>query len=395
MKCNVPDPGAIQKLAIHAIHDKSVELGTEGDSVLLKTNVTGLSPGDEIEVFTYYDEDRELVATRQLPAIQKGQVGCFRVTNTNAIGAFIDIGSKRDILIPEREQIQTLEKGKMVLVILLEDRLNKRLYATTKLQRHLRNQGMNYRRGDEVELMIAEKIDAGRRVVVDGKFIGFLFEQEMTDRVRLGEKVKGFVRKCEMGELTVSMQREGMELLEDAKKKIMHYLELNGGYVRLNDDTPPEEIKLRLHMSKKTFKKAAGMLFNEGKVTLAKFGIKLGGSPAENRDENVTGQKNLKVRSESSEPKPFTSRRLSSDSRDSKERSDKPRVLKSVPGTSPSGERDRGRSRSEGHHSGMDRQKKMDSRRDGRSTSNPFPGKKFEPRGRDHKPGRGGPRKRQ
>jgi len=132
MKSNVPDPGAIQKLAIHAIHDKSVELGTEGDSVLLKTNVTGLSPGDEIEVFTYYDEDRELVATRQLPAIQKGQVGCFRVTNTNAIGAFIDIGSKRDILIPEREQIQTLEKGKMVLVILLEDRLNKRLYATTK-----------------------------------------------------------------------------------------------------------------------------------------------------------------------------------------------------------------------------------------------------------------------
>jgi len=336
MKINVPDPGTIQKLPIIEILDKAVALGTASESVVLKTPVAGMEIGMELEVFTYYDEERNLIATRQIPAIEKGGVGCFRVTNTNAIGAFIDIGSKRDILIPEREQIQTLEKGKMVIVILLEDRVNKRLFATTKLQRHLRNIGVNYKRGDEVEMMIAEKIDAGRRVVVDGKFIGFLFEQEMTDRVRLGEKVKGYVRKCEFGELTVSMQREGMELLEDAKKKILQYLEQNGGYVRLNDDTPPEEIKLRLHMSKKTFKKAAGMLFNEGKVTLAKFGIKLGGTPAEARDSNEKPEreKTIKPNVDRLEIRPERKRFA----QESERGAPKPRVLKSVSGSSASRE---------------------------------------------------------
>lgn len=332
MKTNVPEPGSVQKLPIVEILDKAVALGSGSDSVILKTSTAGLIIGQEIEVFTYYDEERNLIATRQIPVIQKGGVGCFRVTNTNAIGAFIDIGSKRDILIPEREQIQTLEKGKMVLVILLEDRVNKRLFATTKLQRHLRNVGMHYRRGDEVEMMIAEKIDAGRRVVVDGKFIGFLFEQEMTDRVRLGERVKGYVRKCEFGELTVSMQREGMELLEDAKKKIMQYLEMNGGYVRLNDDTPPEEIKLRLHMSKKTFKKAAGMLFNEGKVTLAKFGIKLGGVPLEARDSKEKPERVMRERAHNEKPEIRHSRKYENPLPNAS--APKQRVLKSVAGAS-------------------------------------------------------------
>lgn len=332
MKTNVPEPGVVQKLPIIEILDKAVALGTVSESVMLKTSIAGLLLGQEIEVFTYYDEERNLIATRQIPVIQKGGVGCFRVTNTNAIGAFIDIGSKRDILIPEREQIQTLEKGKMVIVILLEDRVNKRLFATTKLQRHLRNVGMNYRRGDEVEMMIAEKIDAGRRVVVDGKFIGFLFEQEITDRVRLGEKVKGYVRKCEFGELTVSMQREGMELLEDAKKKIMQYLEMNGGYVRLNDDTPPDEIKLRLHMSKKTFKKAAGMLFNEGKVTLAKFGIKLGGVPSEARDAKEMPERVMKEKAHIEKQEIRHSSKY--DKQKPNESYPKQRVLKSVAGAS-------------------------------------------------------------
>jgi predicted RNA-binding protein (virulence factor B family) len=380
MKMNVPDPGSIQKLPIVEILDKAVVLGTESETVVLKTAIAGLEIGQEIEVFTYYDEERNLVATRQIPAIQKGGVGCFRVTNTNVMGAFIDIGSRRDILIPEREQIQTLEKGKMVIVILLEDRVNKRLFATTKLQRHLRNVGVNYKRGDEVEMMIAEKIDAGRRVVVDGKFIGFLFEQEMMDRVRLGEKVKGYVRKCEFGELTVSMQREGMELLEDAKKKILQYLELNGGYVRLNDDTPPEEIKLRLHMSKKTFKKAAGMLFNEGKVTLAKFGIKLGGTPSDERDPNEKPQREAKVKPRIETPDTRPDRKYVA--RDPRDSEPKPRVLKSVSGANSGRDGDRRSSRGDGDRR---HDRASDSSADRERGKKSFSERKFQPRNQDRK----------
>jgi predicted RNA-binding protein (virulence factor B family) len=389
MKINVPEPGSIQKLPVVEILDKAVALGTVSESVVLKTPVAGIEIGQEIEVFTYYDEERNLVATRQIPLIEKGGVGCFRVTNTNAIGAFIDIGSRRDILIPEREQIQTLEKGKMVIVILLEDRMNKRLFATTKLQRHLRNVGVNYRRGDEVEMMIAEKIDAGRRVVVDGKFIGFLFEQEMTDRVRLGEKVKGYVRKCEFGELTVSMQREGMELLEDAKKKILQYLELNGGYVRLNDDTPPEEIKLRLHMSKKTFKKAAGMLFNEGKVTLAKFGIKLCSPTSQASDLNEKPEREVKVKPHSERSDARPERKYAP--REPDDAVSKPRVLKSVSGISGNRESERRSApRLNERRSDRDRDSASDDRRGSKKSSSD---KKFHSPNRNVKSGTNGTRK--
>lgn len=270
-------PGTIQELPIYEIVQEGYLLGEENQTVFIQKRE--LKPksevGEVVEVFTFYNEERELEATTRLPNLQVGQIGCFRVTNSNALGSFITIGTRRDILIPNTEQIETLEDGRMALVILCEDSEGKRLFASTKLNRYLRNVDMNYQRGDEVSLIIAEKIDIGRRVVVDGKFIGALFRQEMTDNVRLGEHVKGFVRKVEGKDITVSMQREGMELLEDSKEKLMNYLELNGGYVRLTDDTDPEEIKLRLHMSKKAFKKAAGMLYKEGKVLLTKLGVKI------------------------------------------------------------------------------------------------------------------------
>lgn len=270
-------PGSIQPLPVKEVVEKGYLLGDSRQQVFIPKRdlKPDTEPGELVEVFTFYNEERELEATTRMPAIQVGEVGCFRVGNSNDLGAFISIGSKRDILIPAREQLESLETGRMTLVILLEDRENKRLYASTKLQRHLRNSEVPYKRGDEVSLTIAEKIDIGRRVVVDGKYIAVLFRQEITDKVRLGEKVKGYIRKVEGKDIVVSMQREGMELLDDARKKILDYLEQNGGYVRLNDDTDPEEIKLRLHMSKKTFKKAAGMLYKEGKVLLTKFGVKV------------------------------------------------------------------------------------------------------------------------
>lgn len=270
-------PGTIQELPVLEATDKGYLLGESDYSVFIQKRELkpSTASGDVVEVFTFYNEEKELEATTRLPHLQVGQIGCFRVLTSNDIGAFISIGTRRDILIPLKEQNESLEEGRMTLVILMEDKESRRLYGSTKLNRHLRNNDIPYERGDEVSLVIAEKIEIGRRVVIDGKFIGALFRQEMTDNVRLGEKIRGFIRKVEGKDITVSMQREGMELLEDSKEKLMKYLEQNGGYVRLTDDTDPEEIKLRLHMSKKAFKKAAGMLYKEGKILLTKLGVKI------------------------------------------------------------------------------------------------------------------------
>ncbi len=270
-------PGYIQTLPYYDATERGFLLGDDNHQIFIAKNEVpkDFADGQSLEVFVFYNEDKEAEATTQLPEIQVGQVGCFRVRGANDIGAFINIGTRRDILIPKREQLEPLDVDRMALVVLCEDLENERLYATTKLNRMMQKTPPPYQRGDEVQLLIAEKIEIGRRVVVDGKYLGALFRQEMTDRVRLGEKVKGYVRKVEGKDIIVSMQREGLELLEDAKAKILAYLEMNGGYARLNDETDPEEIKLRLHVSKKTFKKAAGMLFKEGKVLLTKFGVKI------------------------------------------------------------------------------------------------------------------------
>lgn len=270
-------PGYIQSLPFYDSTERGYLLGDDQENVFITKYEApkNFAEGQDLEVFIFYNEDRELEATTVLPEIQVGQVGCFRVRGANDIGAFINIGTRRDILIPKREQLELLESERMALVILCHDTENRRLFATTRLNKMMKKEIPPYKRGDEVQLLIAEKIEVGRRVVIDGKYLGALFRQEMTDRVRLGEKVKGYVRKVEGKDIIVSMQREGMALLEDAKASLLSYLEMNGGYVRLNDDTDPEEIKMRLHMSKKTFKKAAGMLFKEGKVLLTKFGVKL------------------------------------------------------------------------------------------------------------------------
>jgi hypothetical protein len=162
-----------------------------------------------------------------------------------------------------------------------------RLFATTKIFTHLKNKPEGIERGDQVEVMIAERIDVGRKVIVNGKFPGVIFNQEIMSKVHEGEVVKGYVRKIEGKDVIVSMQKEGLDLIDDATKRLLEYIEANGGYVRLNDDSDPEEIKLRLRMSKKTFKKAAGQLYKMGKVDLMKFGIKLLKDGQAQQDRNL------------------------------------------------------------------------------------------------------------
>jgi len=282
---SIINPGTIQTLPVFEKNAAGLILGTLSEKVFLpKADIRDRrDEPTEIEVFTFYNENRDLEATTLLPTIQAGEIGVAKVISVTDIGAFVSIGSKRDILIPAREQKEPLEAGKKVLIALAVDPNAKRLVCTTRLSTVLETNDIPFERGDEVEVMIGERIEIGRRVVVEGKYVGILFRQEMMREVQTGELVKCYVRKIEGKDITVSMQKEGVALLDEAKKMLFNYLEMNGGYVRLNDDTDPEEIKLRLHMSKKTFKKAAGMLYSEGKILLTKFGIKL----------NTTGEKPL------------------------------------------------------------------------------------------------------
>jgi hypothetical protein len=269
--------GKIQELPVFDENNSCYLLGTEAYTISLpKRDVKApLQPGDMVKVFTFYNEEKELEATTKMPDIQVGEVGSFRVVTVNQLGAFIHIGTKRDMLIPMREMRTALEAGKLALVTLQVDHKNERLFASTRLSMYFKNDFIDLERGQEVDMIVADKIDIGRRVIINGKFLGVIFTQEMLRTLREGDKVKGYVRKIEGRDIQVSMSKEGEELIIDAKNRLMEFLENNNGYIRLNDDSDPEEIKLRLRMSKKTFKKAVGVLYKEQKVIITKFGVKL------------------------------------------------------------------------------------------------------------------------
>ncbi len=277
---SIIQPGKIQTLLIHSIEGKFVHLGDAHDQVpLLRREFPGLAEeGKEVTVFTYFDNNKQLIATTQLPSIEVGDVGSFKIKNTNTIGAFIDIGTERDILIPFPEQKDELEEGRWALVILLYDEMSQRVFASTKLTKHLKNHYIPFERGDEVDMIIGERMEFGRRVIIEGKYLGVLFKQEMLRDYGEGDKCKGYIRKIEGTEITVSTQKEGVELIEEAMERILSVLESNKGYLRLSDESEPEEIKRYLTMSKKTFKKACGQLYKEQKITLTDRGIRLGGT---------------------------------------------------------------------------------------------------------------------
>ena len=277
---SIIQPGKIQTLLVHSIEGKFVHLGDEHDQVpLLRRDFPGQAEeGKEVTVFTYFDNNKQLIATTQLPSLEVGDVGSFKIKNTNTIGAFIDIGTERDILIPFPEQKDELEEGRWALVILLYDEMSQRVFASTKLTKHLKNHYIPFERGDEVDMIIGERMEFGRRVIIEGKYLGVLFKQEMLRDYGEGDKCKGYIRKVEGTEITVSTQKEGVELIEEAMERILSVLESNKGYLRLSDESEPEDIKRYLTMSKKTFKKACGQLYKEQKITLTDRGIRLGGT---------------------------------------------------------------------------------------------------------------------
>lgn len=268
--------GITQELPVFEITAEGVWLGNQRDKALLSRKEAGRCEVGELrKVYVFYNENRDFEATTRVPLLELNQIGSFRILNVNDLGGFINIGIRRDILIPKREQRALLEEGRMALVILKDDPQNRRLFASTRIVSHLRNIDLPYKRGDEVELIAAERLEIGHRVVVNGIHHGIIFRTEMLRTVREGEHFKGYIRKIENNEITVSMQKEGVELIDDATNRLMEFLENNNGYLRLTDDSDPEEIKLRLRMSKKTFKKAVGVLYKQEKIALTRFGIKL------------------------------------------------------------------------------------------------------------------------
>ncbi len=233
--------------------------------------------GEELTVFVYLDHEERPVATTLVPYIFLNEFALLRVNYINQVGAFMDWGMEKDILVPFKEQARPMEKGKRYLVYLYMDEKTKRLVASSKTNQFLDNENITVEKGEEVDLIISHITDIGINVIINQKHKGLVYKDEVyDDTIRTGDKMKGYIKFIRPdGKIDVSLHKQGFENIEPNSEIILNELRASRGFLRLNDNSNPEDIKTVLKMSKKTFKKAIGHLYKEKLIEIKDDGIYL------------------------------------------------------------------------------------------------------------------------
>jgi hypothetical protein len=233
--------------------------------------------GEEIAVFVYLDHEERPVATTLQPYILLNEFALLRVNYVNQVGAFMDWGMEKDILVPFKEQARPMEKGKRYLVYLYKDEKTNRLVASSKTNQFLSNENITVEKGEEVDLIVSHITELGINVIINEKHKGLLYKDEVYDEsIRTGDRAIGYIKNIRPdGKIDVSLQKQGYENVEPNAEKILDELRASRGFLRLNDNSHPEDIKTVLKMSKKTFKKAIGSLYKDKLIEIKEDGIYL------------------------------------------------------------------------------------------------------------------------
>lgn len=253
--------------------------GSEDGEILLPTRYVpqGCKPGDVLNVFIYLDMDERLIATTLQPYVKVGEFACLEVAWVNQYGAFLDWGLMKDLFVPFREQKMKMLKGNSYVVHVHLDEDSYRIVASAKVEKYLSKDMPEYNAGDEVEILVWQKTDLGFKVIVDNKFGGMIFKNEIFTDVRSGMKMTAYIKQVRPdGKIDLELQKGGVKKVEDFADTLLEYIRSNGGSTPLNDKTDADVIYNTFGVSKKTFKKAVGDLYKKRLIVLeGEKGIRL------------------------------------------------------------------------------------------------------------------------
>ena len=250
----------------------------EDNEVLLPNKYvpSGMVVGDEISVFIFKDSEDRITATTIIPNIMLNEFAVLEVIDINAVGAFLDWGLEKDLLVPYSEQNERMNIGKSYPVYLFLDESSQRLVASCKLNRYLESDEITVKNGEEVNLLICNQTDLGINVIINNLHQGLLYDNELFQAVTSGERLVGYVKLVRPdNKIDVSLQKQGYVNVEPNAEKILNKLKENDGFLNLTDKSDPIIILAKLEMSKKTFKKAIGALYKKKLIRIEDDGIHL------------------------------------------------------------------------------------------------------------------------
>jgi predicted RNA-binding protein (virulence factor B family) len=242
----------------------------------LKYAPSDLVEGDSIEVFLYLDSEDRPVATTQKPKAQVGEFAYLKVVDNSKVGAFLDLGLDKDVLVPFAEQHRPMEVGHSYLVYLYLGEFDNRIIASSKIDKFLDDEKPhNFKPQQAVDLIIANSTDLGYKAIVNHSHWGVLYKNEVHQRLSFGQHKKGFIKYIRPdGKIDLSLQG-GQETRDKYAKIILNYLRKQDGFAPVHDKSDPRLISDIFGMSKGAFKKAIGGLYKQRIISIEKDGIRL------------------------------------------------------------------------------------------------------------------------
>lgn len=236
----------------------------------------GKSIGDRVEVFIYFDSEDRIIATTEKPKAMVDEFAFLKVIAVNPVGAFLDWGLPKDLLVPFSEQKQTMVEGKSYVVAIFYDKNTNRIAASSKLNKFVDKHPGRYHNGLEVDLLICERSDIGYNAIINNDHWGVLFDSEVYRPLREGERTKGYIKRIrEDGKIDLSLQQPGYKKVTTLADRVLEELIKQGGYLPLSDRSAPDAIYKRFGASKKAYKMAIGALYKKRLITIEKEGITL------------------------------------------------------------------------------------------------------------------------
>lgn len=257
------------------LNDKSSEgfnlINDEGEQVLMPFKyVDGdYKIGDEIKVFIYEDEQNGIIATNLTPKISLGKFAYLEVVKVDRDGAYLDWNMPNYLFVPEDEQDYDMDLGMRYMVYLDYDVKENKLFASSKINNYLNNDYIDLKEGQKVEATIIGKSDLGYNVIVNSWYKGLIYFSDVFQLVKPGYVLEAYVKKIrEDNNLDIVLQKQGFDNIEPNADKILYILNNSDGVIPLGDKSDPDDIYKTLQMSKKTFKKALGVLYKKKLVIL-------------------------------------------------------------------------------------------------------------------------------
>lgn len=273
--------GQYNNLKVAKIVDFGLYLdgGTDGEILLPARYITDLpEPGDEMNVFIYKDSEDRLIATTEKPFATVGQFAYLQVTAVNRVGAFMQWGLPKDLLVPFREQKVSMKQGGIYLVYIYVDDATKRIVASAKIEKFIGNKFPEYAPGTKVKALVYNHNELGYRCIVDNLYHGLIYQNETFAPVELGVAIDAYVKRVrDDGKIDLTVSPVASVRVERLAARILEKVRENNGRLPVSDHSSAEFIQELFQCSKKDFKKAIGLLYKQRLISIAGDHIELQG----------------------------------------------------------------------------------------------------------------------